>query len=101
MAATEGVGPTLRPDGGVALAGGWAGTYQNDVTVGYDGPVTSCLDSTPVYGPPAKPAPNPPSANPDLAYGGTPTTGSYCSMSSPLKVAATNPGFQVGKTVQG
>jgi uncharacterized repeat protein (TIGR01451 family) len=84
----------------VALPPGCAGTYQNDLTVGYAAPVRGCF-----YGGIANPAsestaPTNPTADGDLNGNGVGTT-NYCGFSSPITVTPVNPGYSVDKTVQG
>lgn len=84
----------------LTLEAGCAGTYQSDITIGYGAAITSCylnnartigLNAVPLY----------PYANTDLRANGAPTAGNFCGESSPLKIAAINPGFTVDKKVQG
>jgi uncharacterized repeat protein (TIGR01451 family) len=84
----------------VSLAPGCAGTYQNDMTLGYGAPITGCIydnyfsaheEAPPLY----------PLADGDLKSNGSPLANNYCGYSAPLKLAATNPGFSVDKTAQG
>ncbi|WP_223627232.1 DUF11 domain-containing protein [Microbacterium sp. EST19A] len=84
----------------ISLAPGCAGTYQNDITVGYGAPIAQCyfnnyvsehLETPPMF----------PAASPDLRSNGSPLANNYCGYSAPLKIAAINPGFTVDKTVQG
>jgi uncharacterized repeat protein (TIGR01451 family) len=84
----------------VSLGPGCAGTYQNDYTVGYGAPVTSCYLGF-YYGVSTAVPPKDPSADPDLRANGTPLSNNYCGNSAPLVVAPVNPGFRVDKTVQG
>jgi uncharacterized repeat protein (TIGR01451 family) len=87
---------TLRPTSGITLVleAGCAGTYQNDITIGYGAPVTRCI-----FGAATTPPLNP--ADPDLRANGAPTAGNYCGYSFPLKIDPIKPGFTVDKTVQG
>src|SRR5581483_2173218 len=84
----------------VTLGPGCAGTYQNDYTVGYGAPITSCYLGF-YYGVGAFVPPKDPSADPDLRANATPLSNNYCGNSAPLVVAPVNPGFRVDKTVQG
>lgn len=78
------------------LGAGCAGTYQNDMTLGYGAPITRCIS-----GATAPAAPLNPAANADLRANGSPLADNYCGASAPLSISAVNPGFTVGKTVQG
>ncbi|HTL42672.1 MAG TPA: hypothetical protein VL294_14470 [Pseudolysinimonas sp.] len=78
------------------LGAGCAGTYQNDMTLGYGAPLTRCIS-----GATAPAAPLYPAANADLRANGSPLTDNYCGASAPLSIDAQNPGFTVDKTVQG
>lgn len=87
----------------VQLPGGCAGTYQNDMTVGYGGatPLTACIDhSTKNLAAPFATVPKNPTADTDLVSNGIGTS-NYCGISSPVTVAAINPAFAVDKKVQG
>ncbi|MFR0656677.1 hypothetical protein SB719_19155, partial [Pantoea sp. SIMBA_079] len=75
------------------LGAGCAGTYQNDTTIGYGGPINGCSDSSTV--------PVDPPADPDLRANGSPLANNYCGASAPLSVAPVNPAFSIDKTVQG
>ena len=84
----------------LTLEAGCAGTYQNDLTVGYAAPITQCyLANGRTSGISA--APLVPYANADLRANSAPTAGNYCGESWPLKIAAIRPKFSVDKTVQG
>jgi uncharacterized repeat protein (TIGR01451 family) len=84
----------------VDLGPGCAGTYQNDLTVGYGAPITGCDYIGLVVPFNEGPPPINPSADNDLNYNGVGGT-NYCGWSTPLTVAPVNPGFRVDKTVQG
>ncbi|UYN83220.1 MAG: LPXTG cell wall anchor domain-containing protein [Microcella sp.] len=79
------------------LGPGCAGTYQNDMTLGYGEPLESCISTSSG----AQSAPLNPAQNADLRTNGSPLIGNYCGASAPLSVAAINPGFTVSMTVQG
>ncbi len=83
----------------VTLPPGCAGTYQNDITVGYDGPVDHCYFNNGVS-PHVTTPPMNPFADNDLNSNSI-GTNQYCGFSSTFTVAPINPGFTVGKTVQG
>lgn len=85
---------------GLSLGAGCAGTYENDVTVGYGAPLERCVFTNFVTGY-AQEAPLFPTANPDLRTNGSPLAGNYCGYSSRINFAAINPGFSIDKTVQG
>jgi uncharacterized repeat protein (TIGR01451 family) len=76
----------------VNLGAGCAGTYQNDVTVGYGAPITACYPVTtvPTVG-----------TNNALATTNAPVPTNYCGESLNITVAPINPGYSVDKTVQG
>ena len=83
----------------VQLPAGCAGTYQNDVTLGYGGPAgATCLSSASAT---SAPSPVDPPADDDLDGNGTPTTGNYCGFSAPLTVDPVRPRFNVDKSVKG
>ena len=84
----------------VSLEAGCAGTYQNDVTVGYGGPITMCYFDN-YSSAHVQAAPMAPTADDQLDTNGTPIAGNYCGYSAPLKVTPVNPAFSVDKTVQG
>lgn len=81
---------------GLDFGAGCAGTYQNDMTLGYGAPLTRCIS-----GASAPAAPLNPAANPDLRTNAAPIVGNYCGASAPLSVAAINPGFSIDMLVQG
>lgn len=78
----------------VNLGAGCAGTYENDVTVGYGAPITACK---------APGGLTPPSNGTNNALNTTnaPTATNYCGISQNFTVAPINPGFSVDKSVQG
>jgi hypothetical protein len=84
----------------VNLEAGCAGTYQNDITVGYGTAITKCVWDNGGSSS-AQDAPMAPKDNNDLDTNGSPIAGNYCGYSSPLVVTPVNPGFTVDKTVQG
>lgn len=86
----------LRPNTNITLVleAGCAGTYQNDLTIGYGAPIYQCI-----FGAATNPPLNP--ADPDLRANGAPTAGNYCGYSYALKIDPIKPGFTVDKTVQG
>jgi uncharacterized repeat protein (TIGR01451 family) len=84
----------------VALPPGCAGTYQNDLTVGYAAPVQGCFYGGIANAASFSAAPTNPTADGDLNGNGV-GTGSYCGFSSPITVTPVNPGYSVDKTVQG
>lgn len=87
---------SLRPTSSISLTleAGCAGTYQNDITIGYGAPITQCIFAAATT-PPLNPA------DPDLRANGAPTAGNYCGYSFPLKIDPIKAGFTVDKTVQG
>lgn len=87
---------SLRPTSniGLTLEAGCAGTYQNDLTIGYGAPIAQCIFAA-AGAPPLNPA------DPDLRDNGAPTSGNYCGYSFPLKIDPIKAGFTVDKTVQG
>lgn len=84
----------------VSLVPGCAGTYQNDMTLGYGAPITGCIYDNYLSAHEEAPPMFPP-ADGDLKSNGSPLSSNYCGYSAPLKLAATNPGFRVDKTAQG
>ncbi|GAB3397986.1 hypothetical protein GCM10027568_34410 [Humibacter soli] len=78
----------------VNLGAGCAGTYQNDVTVGYGAPITSC------YGPSGLTVPSN-GTNAALETTNAPTSTNYCGESQNIVVSPINPAFSVDKSVQG
>ena len=84
----------------LTLPAGCAGTYPSDMTIGYGAPITSCI-WTNFVAPYAQVPPLAPTNNGDLGTNGSPIPGNYCGYSSPITVAAVNPGFSIDKEVQG
>jgi uncharacterized repeat protein (TIGR01451 family)/LPXTG-motif cell wall-anchored protein len=84
----------------VNLGAGCAGTYESDMTLGYESAITKCI-WTNFVSPFSQDAPLDPMQNPDLRTNGGPISGNYCGISSPITVAAINPGFSIDKNVQG
>ncbi|HEY4268652.1 MAG TPA: hypothetical protein VGM94_10720 [Galbitalea sp.] len=83
----------------VQLPAGCAGTYQNDITLGYGGPAgATCISSASST---SAPSPVNPPADDDLDGNGTPTAGNYCGFSAPLSVNPVLPRFNVDKSVKG
>jgi uncharacterized repeat protein (TIGR01451 family)/LPXTG-motif cell wall-anchored protein len=78
----------------VDLGPGCAGTYQNDVTIGYGAPITSC------YGPSGTSVPSN-GTNGALETTNAPTSTNYCGESQNITVTPINPAFSVDKSVQG
>jgi uncharacterized repeat protein (TIGR01451 family) len=78
----------------VNLGPGCAGTYQNDVTVGYGAPITSC------FGPSGITVPSN-GSNAALEITNAPTSTNYCGESQNINVTPINPAFSVDKSVQG
>ena len=79
----------------VDLPAGCQGKFENDMTIGYGSPAAFCAVNGVATVPPLMPA-----DNPDLQANGVGTS-NFCGYSTPLNVAAINPGFTVDKTVQG
>lgn len=79
----------------VNLGAGCAGSYQNDITVGYGAPITECI----IY-PASQPAPFN-GANNALNTTNAPNPTNYCGESQNITVAPINPAFSVDKSVQG
>lgn len=84
----------------VNLGAGCAGTYESDMTIGYQSAITKCI-WTNYASPYSQDAPLFPLQNADLRTNGSPISGNYCGYSSPITVAAINPGFSIDKSVQG
>lgn len=84
----------------VNLGAGCAGTYSSDITVGYQSAITKCI-WTNYSSPYSQDAPLQPLQNADLRTNAGPISGNYCGYSSPITVAAVNPGFSIDKSVQG
>lgn len=84
----------------VDLGAGCAGTYESDITVGYQSAITKCI-WTNYSSPYSQDAPLYPLQNSDLRANGGPIADNYCGYSSPITVAAVNPGFSIDKSVQG
>lgn len=84
----------------VDLGAGCAGTYESDMTLGYQAAITKCV-WTNYVSPYAQDAPLYPLQNSDLRTNGGPIADNYCGYSSPITVAAVNPGFSIDKSVQG
>lgn len=82
------------------LGAGCAGTYENDMTLGYGASATSCVFNNYVSGY-AQDPPMLPLDNTDLSTNASPIADNFCGYSAPLTVEAINPGFSVSKTVQG
>lgn len=83
-------GNTLTVD----LGPGCAGTYENDVTVGYGAPIASC------FGPSGLSVPSN-GSNAALETTNAPTSTNYCGESQNITVTPINPAFSVDKSVQG
>jgi uncharacterized repeat protein (TIGR01451 family) len=91
----------------VSLPAGCAGTYQNDVTIGYGAQITSCVyggygNTSGAAAPPFITTDLGPlvSSNAQLNTNHGSST-NYCGMSAPLTIAGINPGFTIRKSVQG
>jgi uncharacterized repeat protein (TIGR01451 family) len=84
----------------VNLGAGCAGTYESDMTLGYESAITKCI-WTNFVSPYSQDAPLDPLQNTDLRTNGGPIPDNYCGYSSPITVAAVNPGFSIDKSVQG
>jgi hypothetical protein len=95
-----GVYETLNFSFSINLGAGCAGTYPNDMTIGYESALTKCI-WTNFVSPFAQNPPLAPTNNDDLDTNGSPISGNYCGYSAPLTVAAINPGFSIDKRVQG
>jgi len=80
----------------VTLPAGCAGVYQNAMTLGYAAAIPQCVYQTSIQAPPVAAT-----GDADLKTNGSSIAGNYCGYSSPFTVTATNPGFSVGKKVQG
>ncbi|HEY4268635.1 MAG TPA: hypothetical protein VGM94_10635 [Galbitalea sp.] len=80
----------------VNLPAGCAGVYRNTMTLGYAAAIPECIYAASVQAPPAAA-----SGDAELDTNGSSIAGNYCGYASPFTVTATNPGFSVGKQVQG
>lgn len=80
----------------VALPAGCSGTYQNAMTFGYGTAIPYCVVPGGLQAPPVVP-----SSDPALNVNGSPIAGNFCGAATTFSVTATNPGFKVGKSVQG